>query len=320
MENVIQEPLILEANKLYDTLIIGAGPAGLNAGLYLKRKGLDIGIIGRGMGGQVADTSTVENYLGHFSITGFGLVEQFQHHVVQMRVPFLQYYGITKIEKQEDGTFLLSAEDEKNYLSKSLIIATGVTKRKLGIPGEEQFTGRGVTYCATCDGPLYRNQVVAVAGGGNSAVEAAIDLSKVASKVHLIHRSTFRADKVLLDQLHGLENVEIHLGTVIEEVKGKMGVDSLLLKDKESGETSELELQGLFVEIGNLPNNELVKDLVALSDKSEILVDEYCATNVEGIYAAGDVTTMPYKQIITAAAQGATAALAVNDYFNTKTK
>lgn len=311
--------LEMDDKTVYDTLIIGSGPAGLNAALYLKRKGLDIAIIGRQAGGQVADTSTVENYLGYSQISGMGLVEEFEKHVLELGVPMVRYYGVTKVEQNPDQSFSVSCEDGKIYQANSLVLATGAQKRKLGVPGEKEFYGRGVTYCAICDGPLYKGSDVIVAGGGNSAVEAAIDLSKTSTNVHIIHRSKFRADQILLDQLAKIPNIKTSLETEIRSINGDMGVDSVTILDKKTGAESEVLTSGIFVEIGNLPNTELFKDFVALNPQGEIIVDEVGKTNVPGVYAAGDVTTVKYKQIIIAAAQGASAALALNDWYMTRT-
>lgn len=307
----------LSPDKQYDTLIIGTGPAGLNAALYLRRKGLEVGMIGRQAGGQVADTSTVENYLGINNITGQELVEQFERHVEELGVPMLRYYGVTAVNPNEDGTYSLEAEDGNVYRANTLILATGASKRKLGVPGEKEFYGRGVTYCAICDGPLYRGKKVLVAGGGNSAVEAAIDLSKTSSEVVIVHRSKFRADQILLDQLKKIPNIKIHLETQIQSINGDMGVDSVTALDKNTQKVMEIPVEGIFVEIGNIPNTDQFRGLVELTPGGEIIVDEHGATNAPGIYAAGDVTTVRYKQIIIAAAQGASAALALNDWYMT---
>ncbi len=311
------EKVELSPDQRYDTLILGIGPAGLNAALYLRRKGLEVGMIGRQAGGQVADTSTVENWLGIRNITGMALVEEFERHVEEHQVPILRYYGVTAVRRLEDGSFQVDAEDGRTYQANTLILATGASKRKLGVPGEKEFYGRGVTYCAICDGPLYRDRKVMVAGGGNSAVEAAIDLSKICEEVTIIHRSKFRADQILLDQLAKIDNIKVHLETQIQSINGDMGVDSVTAVDKLTQEVREIPVEGIFVEIGNIPNSDLFKGLVELTPAGEIIVDETGATSVPGIYAAGDVTTVRYKQIIIAAAQGATAALALNDWYMT---
>ncbi len=308
----------LTPDKLYDTLILGLGPAGLNAALYLRRKGLEVGIIGRQAGGQVADTSTVENYLGYTGLTGMELVEKFEEHVAELDTPIIRYYGVTEVKQNEDKTFSLTCEDGNIYRANSLIVATGAASRKIGVPGEEKLFGRGVTYCAICDGPLYKGLDVVVAGGGNSAVEAAIDLAKTSKSVTIVHRSQFRADRILLDQLAKFPNITWHLETQILSVNGEMGVESITVLDKKTGAESEIKTEGVFVEIGTIPNSAIVKDFLELNANGEILAGANGETNVPGVYAAGDVTQVRFKQIIIAAAQGAEAALALNDWYNTR--
>ncbi len=304
----------LDPGTLYDTIIIGGGPAGLGAALYAKRKGLEVGIIAERMGGQVLDTSSVENYLGYPFLTGEDMVHNFEAHVKEYQVPVTTDVLVEGIV--EGSPKLVSASDGKTYRAKTLILATGSKPRKLGVPGEKEFSGRGVAYCAICDGPLFTGRDVIVAGGGNSAVEAAIDLSKTSSKVKLVHRSDFRADKVLIDKLMSLENVEVHLQTQILEIKGGNLLTHVTALDKTQGEEIDITAEGLFVEIGYLPKSELFEGLVALNDKKEIMVNPLGETDVPGIYAAGDITDGPYKQIIISAADGAKAALSANDFVN----
>lgn len=310
-----KDEVVFDPGTLYDTIIIGFGPAGMNAAIYLKRKGLNVGIIGRKPGGQVADTSSVENYLGHSSISGEALVNNFQKHVDELEIPVIMYYGVTKVEQAADGLFNVSCEDEKTYRARTLIAATGSSPRKLGVPGEVALYGRGVTYCAICDGPLYKGADVVVAGGGNAAVEAAIDLSKICKSVSLIHRSVFRADSIVLEQMKKIDNINYSLGQVIESINGENGVESITVKDKATGETKVVPTEGVFVEIGYTANTEIFKGLVDINSAGEIIVDDKMATSVPGIFAAGDVTTEPYKQIIIAAASGAKAALSLNEFF-----
>ncbi len=304
----------LDPGTLYDTIIIGGGPAGLGAALYAKRKGLEVGIIAERMGGQVLDTSSVENYLGYPFLTGEDMVHNFEAHVKEYQVPVTTDVLVEGIV--EGSPKLVSSSDGKTYRAKTLILATGSKPRKLGVPGEKEFSGRGVAYCAICDGPLFTGRDVIVAGGGNSAVEAAIDLSKTSSKVKLVHRSDFRADKVLIDKLMSLENVEVHLQTQILEIKGGNLLTHVTALDKTQGEEIDITAEGLFVEIGYLPKSELFEGLVALNDKKEIMVNPLGETDVPGIYAAGDITDGPYKQIIISAADGAKAALSANDFVN----
>jgi len=306
----------LNENTLYDMLIIGTGPAGLNAALYAKRKGLEVGVFTSKQGGQVADTSIVENYLGITDISGEALVQQFVAHVNQLKVPVLQDTFVNKIIQNDNGFFELSVSGDRHFKTKTLVVATGSNPRKLGVPGEESLTGKGVSYCAICDGPLFQDLDVIVSGGGNSAVEAAIDLSKVARKVTIVHRSKLRADQIVIDKMDSIDNIDLLIETQILEVLGDNKVSGVRAKDKNTGEEKVIEAQGVFIEIGYLPNNELVKSLVKLNDHGEIIVNSKNETNVGGIFAAGDVTDVPYKQIVISASEGAKAALSANDYLN----
>lgn len=306
-----------DESKVYDLLILGAGPAGLNAALYAKRKGLEAMIIAKDKGGQVMDTSSVENYLGFPSLTGEGLVNKFLEHVEELKVPILEYEEAERIQNEIDSSIMkVTLKSGKTLKSKTVIIATGSKPRRLGVPGEKEFSGKGVCYCAICDGPLFAEEEVVVAGGGNSAVEAALDLSKIAAKVTLVHRSQFRADKILVDQLVQKPNVEIKLATDILEVTGDKFMTGIRVHDKESSTEYTIEASGLFVEIGYLPNSEMFAGFIELNSRNEITVDDHGMTSVPGVFAAGDVTDTPYKQIIMSAADGAKCALAANDYIN----
>ena len=305
----------VSTEELYDLLIVGGGPAGLNAALYAKRKGLKVGILAERLGGQVLDTSSVENYLGFPSETGEGLMKKFQTHVEGLKVPVKEHLLVERIE---DGNMKkLYTNTGEVFSAKAVIVATGSKPRKLNVPGEKEFLGRGVAYCAICDGPLFAGLDVIVAGGGNSAVEAAIDLSKIAKHVSLVHRSQFRADQILVDQLKSKKNVSIYLNTQIESVEGEGLVSHVNALDKKAGERVAIQGNGLFVEIGYLPNSEFVADFLKRNGRGEIEVNAKCETDRSGIFAAGDVTDMPYKQIVISAGEGAKAALAANDYLNT---
>lgn len=308
----------LNKDVLYDVLIIGGGPAGLNAALYSKRKGANVGIISKDLGGAVVDTSSVENYLGYITLSGIELAQKFQEHVNELNVPLDNYSTVVSIKVSEDKKIKeVILEDGSSYKTKVVIIATGSKPRKLNVPGETEFTAKGVTYCAICDGPFFADMDVVVAGGGNSAVEAAIDLAKIANKVTIVHRSQFRADQIVIDQLKKYENVEIHLNTEIKEIIGNKFAGGVKVLDKNNNEEFTIEANGIFIEIGYVPNSTPFKDLLELNQKGEIIVDSVGRTNVEGIYAAGDVTDTPYKQIIVAASEGAKCALSANDYLNT---
>lgn len=305
----------------YDLIVLGGGPAGLNTALYAKRKGLQVGVIARDIGGQVMDTSSVENYLGFTSLSGEELMKKFVGHVNELEVPVLEYEELESVNVKDNSNIReVVLKNGQRFNTYSVVIATGSKPRKLGVPGEKEYSGKGVCYCAICDGPLFAGEEVIVAGGGNSAVEAAIDLAKIAKKVTIVHRSQFRADQILIDQLSKLDNVEVKLQTQILEVEGDKFMTGVRVVDRESGEEYIVEGAGLFVEIGYLPNSEMFSNLLSLNERNEIVVDRYGKTSVDGIYAAGDVTDTPYKQIIMSAGDGAKCALAVNDYLNTINK
>lgn len=299
----------------YDVVIIGAGPAGLTAAVYTARKGLSTLVIGEKIGGQVIDTFSVENYTGYDYITGENLAKAFKMHVESLKVPIKEYVKVTKIQSK-DKRHIVMLDDDTQIETKAVIIATGSKPRKLGVAGEDEFYGRGVTYCAICDGPLFEGKDVIVAGGGNSAIEAAVDLAKIAKSVKIVHRSQFRADQIILDQLDKFNNVEIHLQTQIESVYGDKLMEGVNVLDKASGEERKITANGMFVEIGYLPNSEWLKGVVALNRRGEVITDALGATDVAGIFAAGDITEVAYKQVIVAAGEGAKAALSANDYIN----
>ncbi len=301
-------------NKVYDLAIIGGGPGGLSAALYAKRKGINVVLISGDIGGQVADTSSVENYLGIESMTGEEMVKTFRKHVESYDVPMLDGTKVNEVKQGKEK--ILKLDNGKEVKTKTVIIGTGSLNRKLNVPGEEEFNGKGVTYCAICDGPLFEDMDVLVAGGGNSAVEAAIDLSKTASSVKLVQRSVLRADEVLIDRMNSLENVEVYLGYQIKEIKGENSVSAVITKNKETGEEVTFETRGVFVEIGYTPNTKFVENLVELNDSKEIVINDRNETSEKGIFAIGDATTVPYKQIIIAASEGAKAALSAVDYLN----
>ncbi|HKL42984.1 MAG TPA: FAD-dependent oxidoreductase [Clostridia bacterium] len=301
-------------NKVYDLAIIGGGPGGLSAALYAKRKGINVVLISGDIGGQVADTSSVENYLGIESMTGEEMVKTFRKHVESYDVPMLDGTKVNEVKQGKEK--ILKLDNGKEVKTKTVIIGTGSLNRKLNVPGEEEFNGKGVTYCAICDGPLFEDMDVLVAGGGNSAVEAAIDLSKTASSVKLVQRSVLRADEVLIDRMNSLENVEVYLGYQIKEIKGENSVSAVITKNKETGEEVTFETRGVFVEIGYTPNTKFVENLVELNDSKEIVINDRNETSEKGIFAIGDATIVPYKQIIIAASEGAKAALSAVDYLN----
>lgn len=308
-------PLPLE-DTLYDILIIGGGPAGLNAALYGARKGRKVALIAKKAGGQLLNTNDVENYLGHESLSGEALSEKFIEHLAPYDVPILEDAIVAKIDKTNFG-FKVTLSDHRTYQAKVLIASLGSNSRKLGIPGEAEYANRGVAYCAICDAPLYKGKDVLLAGGGNSAVEAAIDVAMVARSVTLIHRSQLRADQILIDRMNANPKIKIFLETQILEVVGNDALTGVKVLDKKTQTQRIIPGDGLFIEIGNDPNTDLVKDLVQLNERKEVVIDEKGQTSLPGFYACGDMTNVPYKQIIIAAAEGAKAALAANEYLNT---
>lgn len=298
-----------------DIAIIGAGPAGLSAAIYAQRKGLNTLVIGSNTGGQVNDTSLVENYPGFSSITGESLGHKFYDHARSLNI--LVQKGTNVIELVNQGnTKMIKMDNGTSVKTKAIIIATGSLHRKLNVKGEDRLSGRGVAYCAICDGPLFQDRQVVVAGGGNAAVEAAIDLSKIAKKVSLVHRSDFRADKILLDRMDKLKNVDVYLGTQILEILGDNKVTGVRIKNRKTHIDQVIQVEGVFVEIGYVPNTELVKEMVAMNEKGEILTNVKMQTSIPGIFAAGDVAEGSYKQIVIAAGDGAKAALSANEYIN----
>ncbi|MFC1915714.1 FAD-dependent oxidoreductase [Chloroflexota bacterium] len=298
---------------MYDLMIIGGGPAGLAAGVYAARKQLKTLLISVDIGGQINNTLGVENYLGYQFIEGPELISKFQTQVGQF--PIDQKIGekVSRLEKIEEGFEAITETGDK-YQSRTIILTTGKNPRKLNVPGEKELTGRGVTYCAICDGPIFAGQRVAVVGGGNSALEATLDMVKIAEHVNLVSLTPLTGDPVLIDKLAGTRNLSIFIEHQTEEIKGQDLVEGILVKDLKSNKTKKLDVTGVFIEIGLIPNSTLIKGLVELNRQGEVLVTPTCETTVPGLYAAGDVTDVPEKQIIIAAGEGAKAALQAHRY------
>lgn len=313
--NPINKPR-LNLDQVFDFVSIGGGPASYNASLYAKRKGLNVLLIAKKSGGQLLNTSSVDNYLGFKELSGEALYEEFHAHIKNLDISEINDTLVQKIEKI-DSIFYLTLEDGSVVRSKTILVATGSNPRKLNVKGEIEFANAGVAYCAICDAPLFKGRDVIIAGGGNSAVEAAIDVAKLARKVTLVHRSQLRADQILIDKMNKQDNIEVYLESTILEIEGDTKMRSIKVLDKASNSEFRLEADGIFIEIGNIPNSDLVKDLVKLNDRNEIIVNHKQETSLEGCYSAGDVTDTLYKQIIIATAEGAKAALSANEYINT---
>lgn len=303
----------LDTAKVYGVLIIGGGPAGLTAAVYSMRKGADTAIIIKSIGGQVAETSGIENYPGFKYINGTELVEKFKEQVQQFSLGYEEGQGVVSID---DGDIKkITLEDGREIKSKTVIIASGKSWRKLGVPGEHELTGRGVSFCTICDAPLYAGKKVIVAGGGNSAIGSAIDLAPVASEVVIVHRrDQLRADKIILDKLNDFANVSMIMNSRIKEITGAEKVRGIVLEDTVTGIISEVSADGIFIEIGLDPNSGFARGVVDMNSAGEIIVDSGCATNRAGIFAAGDVTSVQFKQIIIAGGEGAKAALSACEY------
>ncbi|PJE51480.1 MAG: hypothetical protein COV29_00665 [Candidatus Yanofskybacteria bacterium CG10_big_fil_rev_8_21_14_0_10_36_16] len=319
----------------YDLIIIGGSAAATSAGIYAARRNLNFKIISKDFGGEVATSGEIGNWPGVNETTGTELSDKFREH--------LKFYGVEpeigvevdKITKQEDGTFCITAKKgsgstkagdkvsepgESNgstcdYVAKAVIVTTGVHPRELGIPGEKEFRNKGVSYCTTCDGPLFKDQVTVTIGGGNSALESALMLADVAKKAYVINKNPeFKGDKLLIDKLAS-KNVEVISSASTTEIIGDKLVTGVKYTDKDGNE-QHLETNGIFVHIGMVPNSNIVPENVEKSKFGNIVVDKNCATNVEGLYAAGDVTDVPFNQIVIAAGMGTTALLSAVNYLN----
>jgi alkyl hydroperoxide reductase subunit F len=303
----------LDPAVVYDVIIVGGGPAAMTAAVYCMRKGVKTGFITREIGGQVAETSGIENYLGYKYIEGSELVGKFADQMKQFEIGLREGPLVSKIEQGKVKNIIL--DNGEIFRAKAIIICSGNRWRKLNVPGEERLTGKGVAYCAICDAPFFAGKRVAVAGGGNSGVEAAIDLAKVATHVFLVQfLDALTADSILVKKLGEFSNVDILLNHEVKEIRGEQGVTAVTVENRASKKQRELDVQGLFVEIGLIPNSDMVKGVADLNGRGEIIVDCACVTSGEGIFAAGDVTSVPYKQIIIAAGEGAKAALSACEY------
>lgn len=304
--------------ELYDLIIVGGGPAGLTAGIYAMRAAMKTVLVERGMfGGQVAVTKEVENYPGFITIGGSELCEKFLEHATS--------YGIEIIEKEVVATepgvkfHTVRLANGTELRGHALILAAGGTARKLEVPGENENFGKGVSYCATCDGFFFRNKVVAVVGGGDTALEDALYLAKITSKVYLIHRrDEFRGSRILQERVFAERNIEIIFNTVVNEILAdQSGVTGVSLKDIKTGEQRQLDTEGVFIFVGFSPNNQLVPAGIKKNTSGYVITDEKCETSIPGIFAVGDLRQKYANQIVLAAADGCTAALAAAHYVET---
>lgn len=312
----LKEAEKLSKKETYDVLIIGGGPAGASAAIYSARKGIRTGIIAERFGGQVMDTLGIENFISVKATEGPKLVAALEEHVKEYEVDIMNLQRAKSVQKNDlNSLFEIELENGGKLKSKSVIVATGARWRELNIPGEKEFKGKGVAYCPHCDGPLFKGKHVAVIGGGNSGVEAAIDLANIVGHVTLLEfASELKADDILQKRLYSLSNVDVILNAQTTEVIGKDKVSGMTYLDRKTNEKKTIELEGIFIQIGLLPNTDFVKNAVDLSKFGEITVDNHNQSSLPGLFAAGDVTTVPYKQIIIAMGEGAKASLGAFDY------
>ena len=294
----------------FDTIILGGGPAGLSAAIYASRGAVSTAIVDINMlGGQPSNYLELENYPGFQIVGGYDLMEKFEEHADK--------FGVHKFPMQEVKSIDLKSKtiitNEYEFKAKTIIIATGAQPMKLGVPGENEFLGRGVSYCAVCDGAFYRNKVVAVIGGGNAAVEEAMYLTKFADKVYIIHRrDKLRADKIVQERAFKNEKIEFIWNSVVKEIKGDNLVTTAVLENVKTKEVSDLSVNGVFPYIGMTPNVENINGQLQQDARGFVVTDETMATSVEGVFAVGDVRTTPLRQVITAASDGAATSLCVS--------
>ncbi|MBE0428680.1 MAG: FAD-dependent oxidoreductase [Thermoleophilia bacterium] len=297
----------------YDLIIIGGGPAGLTAAVYAARKNMKTVIVADQLGGQPMVTWGIENYMGFQYITGPELMEKFEEQAVQFRIDQEVGQPVTKLEL--DGRMKkVTTADGRVYSGRTVIIASGKRSRQLGIPGEKEYAGCGVSYCATCDGPLFRGEEVMVAGGGNSGMQAALELAALCPRVHLVSLTELSGDEILVDKVMAEERISKHIRWQPVRIGGNTCVESATIESVESSDRLELAVKAVFIEIGLEPNTSFAVNLLELNRQKEIVVDCEGRTGVEGVFAAGDVTQVRDKQIVVAAGEGAKAALSAHEY------
>ena len=303
---------------LYDVLIVGGASAGLTAAMYASRQGLKTLVITKDIGGQALLTNAIENYPPFEHIGGFELMQKFEQQARNFGAEFA-YEEVLSITEHKEGGFIIKTNNkDTEYVGYALILAFGKTPRDLNVKGEKELSGRGVSYCAVCDGPFFKNKKVAIVGAGDPALEAALYLKEIASQLYMIHRT----DKPIgseesIDLLQNKDNknrISFISNSIVKAINGNSKVESLTLYDSKTRSESKLHVDGIFVEMGYVAKTDIVKDLVKLNGNKEIIVDKYCGTSTKGIFAAGDVTDVPYKQAIISAGQGAIAALSAYNF------
>jgi len=305
---------------MYDLVIIGAGPAGLSAAIYAIRKKLKVLVLSNApIGGQITEAHTIENYLGIPSILGVELIEKFYEHAKKFNIEINEGVRVKKVEKNDDGFKILTDQGEFN--ARAIIAASGKKYKQLDVPGAPEFEGKGITYCATCDAPMFKNKTVAVVGGGDAGQDATWQLTKYANKIYLLSRyaNLIGENRQLREQLEKNDRVQIVKSCSPIEVKGDKFVKSLVYKCNGDADQKEIAIDGIFVEIGSVPASEFIEGMVKLNNRGEIIIDPKTnMTSCPGIFAAGDVTDVPRKQMIVAAGEGAKAALGAYEYLKNK--
>jgi len=298
---------------MHEVAIIGAGPAGMTAAVYAARKKLNVLLVSKDIGGQAIWASKIENYMGYQFVEGAELMRKFEDQVKLF--PITQMIGeeVTSLARS-NGMYQIQTAGGETGQARAVILASGKHPRLLNVPGEERFRGRGVSFCAVCDAPLFSQQSVAVIGGGNSALEAARDLVGIANHVYLVSLSKITGDPLVFERLKDTSNFTALLESEVLEIKGSKLVEGIRIRERQSGRENELHVVGVFVEIGRIPSSELAKDLTGVNRFGEIEVNRNCETSIPGLFAAGDVTDAPDKQIVIAAAEGAKAALQAYRY------
>jgi thioredoxin reductase (NADPH) len=305
----------------YDTIIIGGAGAGLTAGIYAARRNMKTLILTKGIGGQASTTPLVENYPGFSEISGIELMQKFQEQAEKSGAEII-FEEVVEI-KEKDGRFFVKTSTSK-YETKTVILAFGKTPRSLNVSGEKEFLGKGVSYCAVCDGPLFKGKIIAVVGGGNSALDATLYESEIAKKVYLIHRrDKFRGFEYFVDKVKEKNNVEFVLNSIVTEIKGEKFVKSIVVKNVLTNKEKEMNIDGIFIEVGYETKVEFIKDLVKLDENNQVIINKNCETFYpdsnkihHGIFAAGDITDTAFKQIVTSAGEGAKAALQAYNYIH----
>jgi len=302
---------------LYDLIIIGGGPAGITAGIYAARKKLKTLLITKEWGGQVIKATEIENWPGTKKISGMDLIKQMAEHLKQFEIEIKENKEVIDLDKKGDNFSI--RDNDQEYETKAVVIATGKIPRTLNIPGEEEFKGKGVSFCATCDAPLFKDKEVVVVGGGNAGFAAAIDLVKYAKKIYILEfLEEMRGDAVTKEKLAQTGKVGFSVNVAVKEIKGKKFVESLVYEDRRTSKDTELKIDGLFIAIGMMPKVGFAQKLVKLNKSGEIVIDKDNYTKTPGVFAAGDITDIKYEQIVIAAGEGAKAALAATEYLKNK--